>query len=111
MDCNPTIHCAPRGNRTPNSLIKSQVLYQLSYEGICGSGGIRTHSANGTAFTEQPNSPTLAHSRGRQGGIRTPIATRRGFYRPLISPTYHPAVVSRGGFEPPCIDCINCGLR
>ncbi len=51
------------GTRTPNPLIKSQLLSQLSYAATTvrnGGGGIRTPSGCANGFTVRPGSPTPA---------------------------------------------------
>ena len=39
----PISSCAAAGTRTRDPMVKSHLLYQLSYRSNCGSGGIRTH--------------------------------------------------------------------
>lgn len=79
--------CAPGGIRTPDSLGKSQILYQLSYERkFCGNGRTRTYMPK-REFYRLLGIPAPNISICTPGGTRTHISLSKSQVRKPITDT------------------------
>ncbi len=97
----------PGGSRTPNLLIRSQMLYPVKLRALCGEGGIRTLEGIASPLAQQAS--TLGHSvtspsqrrewdSNPRYGIHTIVFKTIAFVRSAIPPD---GFYAEGeGFEP-----------
>lgn len=84
-------HCTLGWNRTNVTRLRVWSISPLLRRHVVGVVGFEPTKPYGNRFTVCPNSPTLTHSRGRKGGIRTPELLRGQIYSLLPLTTRPPS--------------------